>query len=99
VRRYLDIATLPDDVITRLDANGDDRITIKEAHDMARGRDDAAAPPPPPAAEGGGGETKQRKKGVKTEPWVYNPDGEPVPIPDELQARVYDLVRKHNARA
>lgn len=93
VRRYLEISQLPASAIERLDAQGEDRLTLQEAYQMTR--------PPPPEEEAAPvapaettDEKKKRKKSVKSEPWVYDEDDSPVSIPKELHAAVYRLVRK-----
>ena len=57
------------------------------------------APPPYaddqlPTGEAGEGETapKKRKKGVKTEPWVYDMENKPTAIPEELWPSIYRMV-------
>ena len=94
IRRYLQIATLPEDLVTRLDATGDDKITLADAYDMARTQAAAArdesdnidlettAPKPP------------RARSIKANPWVFDEDGSPVAIPEELYPSVYALVKR-----
>lgn len=48
LKRYLDIAELPNNLIERLDSPGDDRLTLKDAQIIARGGI-------PPSSDGGGG--------------------------------------------
>lgn len=115
VRRYVDISNLPDDVIARLDSSGDDRLTLAEAHQLARPRNEgvpsgttaADLPPPPPElgddpalvgsqAPEAPASKKERKKPIKQSPWVYNPDGDAVPIPEALYASVYHMVQRHS---
>lgn len=144
LKRYLDIAELPNNLIDRLDSPGDDRLTLKDAQIIARGgvppggegggaaaaaAATAASQPPPllraevpeslrraamaagvdlndpnvqlhGAGVGVGGSApedrpaKQRKRSVKMEPWVYDFQGDPAPIPPSLHQQVYDLVHR-----
>lgn len=106
VRRYLEISQLPPEIIDRLDAQGDERITLREAYELAR--------PPPPAGPSGLSENTttvaaapgavpeeseasktKRKKSVKSDPWVYDMDDNPVKIPEALWGPVYNMIRAH----
>lgn len=142
LKRYLEIAELPEDVIERLDSTGDDRLTLKDAQIIARGGTPGGGSVPPlrnPAVpeslrqaataagvdlddpnvvlhgagledfSGPAGATtaemmaeaaesdrpaKQRKRSVKMEPWVYDFQGDPTPIPAALHQEVYDMVHR-----
>lgn len=135
VRRYMAIASLDPDVLEKLDARGDDRLTLDRAYRISRGDtmvsddddDSAGAPNEFNAATNASNasnasdasnatnetndacknttkkrdhepdesdaEPSKRKKSIKSEPWVFDPDNKPVPIPEELHSRVYRLVR------
>jgi ParB family chromosome partitioning protein len=93
VRRYIQISSLADDVIDRLDAKGDDRLTLAEAHDMAR----TAANGPQeeePAPELPQEERPPRKRALKADPWVFDPNGKPEPIPEALFASVHAMIER-----
>lgn len=135
VRRYLAIASLDADVLEKLDARGDDRLTVDRAYRIARGEnivdesddenaendenadnaendenaEDATIPenaanpasskkrerePEPDNTTVPDDEpASKRKKSIKSEPWVFDPDNKPVQIPEDLYSRVYRLVR------
>jgi len=91
VKRYAAIAKLDDATLARLDSPGDDRLTLQAAEKLAEGggaMDEQEEPT----------ERKERKKAVKSEPWVYNEDRKPVPIPESLHAKVLSLVNRANAK-
>ncbi len=50
----------------------------------AEGEPDEAAPP-----------KKERKKPLKSEPWIYSPDDTPTAIPAHLHGQVWNLVERH----
>lgn len=85
VRRYLEISQLPEEVVERLDAQGDDRLTLKDAHALTKPQQEKEEQEPqvskPP-----------RKKSVKSEPWIYNREDKAIPIPPELYVSVLRLV-------
>lgn len=112
VRRYLAIAALPEEELAKLDAQGDERLTLRAAfrkvQDLTMQPDTASTasmpsmpPMPPTTPTAPMSDTaeppaeKQKKKSIKSEPWVFDADGKPVPIPEELYSRVYSLVRAH----
>lgn len=84
VRRYLEISQLPEEVVDRLDAQGDERLTLKDAHALTKPQKEEEEEPP---------ESKPpRKKSVKSEPWIYNSQDKAIPIPPELYVSVLRLV-------
>lgn len=93
LRRYLEISQLPEEIVDRLDAQGSERITLKEAYDIAH----------PPSSEqtdqssaaGAEPEKKQRNPSVKTKPWIFSEDGKPIPIPEALYTAVLAMVSRH----
>jgi ParB/RepB/Spo0J family partition protein len=94
VRRYLEIAQLPADTIDRLDAQGDDRLTLQEAYQMTRpplALEPALEPVLAPEEDK---PKKPKKKPLKSEPWVYDEDGAAVAIPESLYTAVYQLIRQ-----
>jgi ParB/RepB/Spo0J family partition protein len=89
IRRYLKIGQLPSDVIDRLDAPGEDRISLKEAYGLTRPE------APQPDGEPTDGEPpakKPRKKSIKSHPWVLSPEGEPIAIPEVLYPSICALI-------
>lgn len=100
VRRYVDVSQLGDEFIARLDAQGDDRLTLAEAHALAvqpAGPQDEA-PDGSQAAEAPASK-KEKKKPVKNSPWIYDPDGNPTPIPEDLYPSVFQMVSRHAKRS
>jgi ParB/RepB/Spo0J family partition protein len=96
VKRYANLARLSDEILYRLDAQDKTRLTMQEAeaimhhHDVPvdaivaeAEADDAPAP------------KKERKKPLKSEPWVYGLDDAPTPIPPHLQNQVWKLIELH----
>lgn len=94
VKRYAAISKLGDDVLSRLDSPGDDHLTLQAAEKMLTG-----GPAGEDDDESQSAERKERKKPVKSEPWIYNEDHKPVPIPESLHAKVLSLVLRANAAA
>lgn len=128
IRRYLTIAGLDPELLLRLDAKGDERLTLEKAYRVAKGEDtlddsdvdddknddfnanrpdtgpNAAAPSPERPAKrqfnldqndngDDDGEQKKRKKSIKSEPWIYDHNNKPVSIPEDIQNKVYSMVR------
>ena len=101
IKRYVKIATLSDEELSKLDEVGDERLTLQDAatlvdqpqHDESLVGDGNSGTPnddeDPP-------EKKPKKKSVKTEPWIYDTEGIAVPIPENLHNHVYQLVSNHN---
>ena len=89
VRRYLQIAELPDDIVDRLDAVGDQKITLSDAYDMAKAQtqqpeeEESVQPDKPP-----------RARSIKADPWVFDENDKPVAIPQALYASVYAMVQR-----
>lgn len=116
IRKYVEISNLPPEIIARLDSEGDDRLTLKEAHAMAKPQNVAPELPEDAATlasaiageEAGGAEglegdeerpAKRRRQttSVKKEPWIYDADKNPLPIPEALYGAVYQMVLNHSA--
>ena len=119
VRRYADIAKQLDPAdIARLDATDETRLTLDQAHRMARGEPDPLSigpaadcspadgspmdgSPMDEAPDGGAampaapaGPDREKKRSVKADPWVFDVDGRPFPIPEELWEKVYRLASR-----
>lgn len=95
VKRYALINTLDDATKARLDSQGEDHLTLAAAEKLAARRQqpgDALEAETDDAQDGD--DKKQRKKGVKSEPWVYGEDHKPVAIPEPLHIKVFQLVSK-----
>ncbi len=89
VKRYALIDTLDDETKARLDSQGEDRLTLAAAEKLAAKRTDV-----PGAEEDVTEEKKERKKNLKSEPWIYGEDKKPVAIPEPLHTKVFQLVSK-----
>lgn len=97
VSRYNTIASLDDETLSRLDAKDDTRLTLAEAEKLAKGA------PPLPMAENptvvDEPPTKkakaERKKPIKSEPWIYNHDNKPVAIPTNLYSKILDIIEPY----
>jgi len=91
VRRYIQISSLPGDVIDRLDSKEDDRLTLAEAQTLAKAQEDAGeseAGSPEPT------EKPPRKRPLKSDPWVYDPSGKPEAIPASLFESVHAMIAR-----
>lgn len=95
VKRYAALSKLDDATLARLDSPGDDHLTLQAAEKMLEG----GGAPTGEDGESQAAERKERKKPVKSEPWIYNEDHKPVPIPESLYAKVLTLVTRANAAA
>lgn len=99
VKRYAAIYKLADDTLARLDSPGDDHLTLQAAERLVQEVGTVVS------AEGGEeavaetGEKKERKKPIKSEPWIYGEDHKPVSIPATLHAKVLALVLRAAAAA
>jgi len=94
VRRYLEISQLPEEIVDRLDAQGGERITLKEAYDIAHPAA-AAEQPDQSSAACTEPEKKQRNPSVKSKPWIFGEDGKPMAIPEALYTAVLTMVSRH----
>lgn len=95
VKRYAAIARLDDNTLARLDSPGEDHLTLQAAEKLLSLQDSVVAT----AGAGGGEDESQvgkpdRKKPVKSEPWIYNEDRKPLAIPETLHAKVLQLVNR-----
>jgi ParB family chromosome partitioning protein len=91
VKRYAAISRLDDATLARLDSPGEDHLTLQAAEKLLE---------PSTSTEDGDSqaiERKERKKPVKSEPWIYNDEHKPVSIPESLHAKVLALVTRANA--
>lgn len=110
VSRYNSLATLDDETLSRLDAKDDSRLTLNEAEKLVKGPDPAPGStdddnndvtdatvvggnddgePPEKKAK------TERKKPVKSEPWIYNHEKKPVPIPQSLYPKILKMVEPY----
>lgn len=109
IRKYVEISNLPQDSIARLDSDGDDHLTLKEALAMAKSMQNTAPELPMDdaslaamAENGNEAEEaeerppKKRKVSVKKEPWIYDVEKNPIAIPEALYGSVYEMVRNHS---
>lgn len=93
VKRYAAISKLDDATLARLDSPGEDRLTLHAAEKLLETQGAEAE------TESEIAEKKERKKPVKSEPWIYGEDNKPVPIPASLHAKVLHLVLRAAAAA
>ena len=99
VKRYANLARLSDDILYRLDAQDKTRLTMQEAEAMMHQSDvplhgvDAVAAET--ETDDAPAPKKERKKPLKSEPWVYGLDDAPTPIPPHLQNQVWKLIEAH----
>lgn len=100
VRRFVNIATLPEEEINRLDSKGDDRLTLAAANDMAKSQAETTAndgADTSSAADAGSvveeaPERPPRKRSIKADPWVYDADGNAKAIPESLFPSVNAMI-------
>ena len=106
VKRYALISQLDSATLARLDAPGDDHLTLAAAEKMAvhKNNPNAATGTEGPCVDheadqedGEPAEKKARKKGVKTQPWIYDGDNKPMPIPEPLYTKVLKMVTDWDA--
>lgn len=90
VKRYANIAKLDDATLSRLDSPGDDHLTLQAAEKLALKGSESEVN----AGEDGSAAPTERKKPVKSEPWIYNEDHKPIAIPESLFAKVLALVNR-----
>jgi ParB/RepB/Spo0J family partition protein len=99
VKRYANLARLSDEILYRLDAQDKTRLTMQEAEAMMANHTDVPLHAVDALVEGEQDDAplpkKERKKPLKSEPWVYGLDDAPTAIPPHLQNQVWKLIEMH----